>query len=62
MKLTKMSTILVLAAMLLSVVPTALAQVPRGPQDVKAKTITLNQTAFHQSLSDRFCKLGIIEP
>ena len=52
MKLTKISTILVLAAMLLSVVPTTVAQVPRGPQDVKARTITLSKTAFNKSLSE----------
>src|SRR5688500_11698740 len=52
MKLTKISTIPVLAAMLLSVVPAAFAQVPRGPQDIKARTITLNKTAFNKSLSD----------
>ncbi len=52
MKLTKYSAILAIGAVLLSAVPTSIAQVPRGPQGLKAKTITLDKTAFNKSLSD----------
>jgi len=48
MKLKKTTAIFVLIALSTSM---AAAQVPRGPQGVKAKTIELNKTAFDQSLS-----------
>src|SRR5215470_8804561 len=48
MKLKKTTAIFVLIALSTSL---AAAQVPRGPQGVKARTIDLNKTAFDQSLS-----------
>jgi hypothetical protein len=50
MKLKKLSAILLLGAML-STAPTLIAQVPQGPQELQTKQITLNKTAFNQSLS-----------
>ena len=50
MKLKKLSAILLLGAML-STAPRMIAQVPRGPQELQTKQITLNKTAFNQSLS-----------
>ena len=52
MKLTKYSPILVIGAILLSAVPTSMAQVARGPQSLDAKTFALDKTAFNKSLSD----------
>jgi len=51
MKLKKLSAILLLGAML-STAPRLMAQVPRGPQELQTKQITLNKTAFNQSLSN----------
>ena len=51
MKLTKFSAILLLTALMLSTVSRSMAQVPRGPQGMQTKTITLDKTAFNQSLS-----------
>ena len=51
MKLTKFSAILLLTAFMLSTVARSMAQVPRGPQGMQTKTITLDKTAFNQSLS-----------
>lgn len=61
MKLTKYSAIFVIGAILLSTAPTSLAQVPRGPQDVKTKSITLNKTAFNKSLRDAVGPKVIVE-
>ena len=49
MKLKKSTAILILIALSTSWVA---AQVPRGPQGVKANTINLNKAAFDQSLSN----------
>ena len=49
MKLKKSTAIFVLIALSTSL---AAAQVPRGPQGVKAKTIELNKAVFDQSLSN----------
>lgn len=48
MKAKQMMAVLVLGALSASMV---LAQVPRGPQGLQTKTITLNKSAFDQSLS-----------
>ena len=50
MRLRKLSAILLLGA-ILSTGPLTIAQVPRGPQELQTKQITLNKTAFNQSLS-----------
>src|SRR4030095_3365618 len=49
MKLKKSTAIFILIALSTS---WAAAQVPRGPQGVKANTINLNKAAFDQSLSN----------
>ena len=50
-KLTKISAILLLGAVMLSKV-SLIAQVPRGPQGLQTKIITLDKAAFNKSLSD----------
>ena len=48
MKVKKLTAIVLLSVVSFSMV---LAQVPRGPQELQTKTITLNKVAFNQSLS-----------
>lgn len=50
MRLKKLSAMLLVGA-ILSTAPMSIAQVPRGPQELQTKQITLNKTAFNQSLS-----------